>query len=205
MIPRSIASIGHLRWSPIWPIAFSCGLFILSLIWPPALDGVSLGRRHRRHRGIYGQHRGDGAGIHMHGPLGKPSLEDDEREAALRKDSFLFCLGLLACSQLPGPTLPHDPVSFAELANRAECERRNGGLHAECHLVRMFADTLCELEIAAIAERMIAPGTCDSSTGCIRLLQEVVSRGLGGLLFSMSARMGTPWRQSTVADLQRSA
>ena len=35
-------------------------------------------------------------GIHMNGPLGIPSLEDDEREAALRKDSFLFCLGLLA-------------------------------------------------------------------------------------------------------------
>jgi hypothetical protein len=35
-------------------------------------------------------------GIHMNGPLGKPSLEDDEREAALRKDSLLFCLGLLA-------------------------------------------------------------------------------------------------------------
>jgi hypothetical protein len=35
--------------------------------------------------------------IHMNGPLGNPSLEDDEREAALRKDSFLFCLGLLAC------------------------------------------------------------------------------------------------------------
>jgi len=34
--------------------------------------------------------------IHTNGPLGKPSLEDDEREAALRKDSFLFCLGLLA-------------------------------------------------------------------------------------------------------------
>ena len=32
----------------------------------------------------------------MNGPLGKPSLEDDEREAVLRKDSFLFCLGLLA-------------------------------------------------------------------------------------------------------------
>jgi hypothetical protein len=28
--------------------------------------------------------------------LGKPSLEDDEREAALRKDAFLFCFGLLA-------------------------------------------------------------------------------------------------------------
>jgi hypothetical protein len=34
--------------------------------------------------------------IHTSGPLGKPSCEDDEREAVLRKDSFLFCLGLLA-------------------------------------------------------------------------------------------------------------
>jgi uncharacterized membrane protein YqjE len=34
--------------------------------------------------------------IYISGPLGKPSLEDDEREAALRKNSFLFCFGLLA-------------------------------------------------------------------------------------------------------------
>jgi hypothetical protein len=34
--------------------------------------------------------------VYMSGPLGKPAREDDEREAALRKDSFLFCLGLLA-------------------------------------------------------------------------------------------------------------
>jgi hypothetical protein len=35
--------------------------------------------------------------IYMNGPLGHPSIEDDEREAALRKDSYLFCFGLLAC------------------------------------------------------------------------------------------------------------
>ena len=34
-------------------------------------------------------------GIHMIGPLGKSSLQDDEREAALRKNPS-FCLGLLA-------------------------------------------------------------------------------------------------------------
>ncbi len=34
--------------------------------------------------------------IYTSGPLGKPAREDDEREAALRKNSFLFCLGLLA-------------------------------------------------------------------------------------------------------------
>jgi hypothetical protein len=82
-----------LRWIPIWPIAFSCALFILSLTWPSALDLVWLGGV------IVGVQVSQLAlvlGFHMNGPLGKPSREDDEREAALRKDSFLFCLGLLA-------------------------------------------------------------------------------------------------------------
>jgi len=76
-----------LRWIPIWPIAFSCALFILSLTWPSALSLVALVPVIVALAPM----------IHMNGPLGKPSLEDDEREAALRKDSFLFCLGLLAC------------------------------------------------------------------------------------------------------------
>jgi hypothetical protein len=79
-----------LRWIPIWPIAFSCALFILSLTWRSAPNLValvpSLGAA------IFPM----GWGIHKKGPLGKSSLEDDEREAALRKESFLFCLGLLA-------------------------------------------------------------------------------------------------------------
>ncbi len=73
-----------LRWSPIWPIAFSCILFGLSFMWPSVLLS-SLGA----------VIAGMASSIHINGPLGKPSLEDDEREAALRKDSFLFCLGLL--------------------------------------------------------------------------------------------------------------
>jgi hypothetical protein len=80
-----------IRWIPIWPIAFSCALFILSLTWPAAPNLVavvpSLGVVIVALMPV----------IHMNGPLGKPSLEDDEREAALRKDSFLFCLGVLAC------------------------------------------------------------------------------------------------------------
>ena len=75
-----------LRWIPIWPIAFSCALFILSLTWPSALSLVALVPVIVALAPM----------IHMNGPLGKPSREDDEREAALRKDSFLFCLGLLA-------------------------------------------------------------------------------------------------------------
>ena len=79
-----------LRWIPIWMIAFSCALFIISLTWrsAPHLMALvpSLGVVIVALMPV----------IHISGPLGKPSLEDDEREAALRKDSFLFCLGLLA-------------------------------------------------------------------------------------------------------------
>jgi hypothetical protein len=85
-----------LRWSPMWLIALSCALFVLSLTWPSALVvllGNSLGTI------IVAVQAGQLAVVpvyHVIGPLGKSSLEDDEREAALRKDSFLFCAGLLA-------------------------------------------------------------------------------------------------------------
>jgi hypothetical protein len=85
-----------LRWIPIWPIAFSCALFILSLIWPPALDRVSPGATISIMTAFWCSAVGMVPIIHTSGPLGKPSLDDDEREAALRKDSFLFCLWLLA-------------------------------------------------------------------------------------------------------------
>jgi hypothetical protein len=80
-----------LRWLPLWVIAFSCALFILTLRWPSALNPVAL------MASLGGVIAALLPGIHMNGPLGKPSLDDDEREAALRKNSFLFCLGLLAC------------------------------------------------------------------------------------------------------------
>src|ERR1700722_6693413 len=80
-----------LRWIPMWPIAFSCALFILSLTWRSALNLMALVPS------LGAVMVAITPTIHISGPLGKPSLEDDEREAALRKDSFLFCLGLLAC------------------------------------------------------------------------------------------------------------
>lgn len=82
-----------LRWIPIWPIAFSGALFILSLTWPSTLNVTALLMLPSLGVVILAMV----PMIHMSGPLGKPSLEDDEREAALRKDSFLFCLALLAC------------------------------------------------------------------------------------------------------------
>jgi hypothetical protein len=83
-----------LRWIPIWLIAFSCILFILSLMWPSVLL-ISFGTLIAAMA----------PSIHMNGPLGKPSLEDDEREAALRKDSFLVCFGLLAFLNCVGQLL----------------------------------------------------------------------------------------------------
>jgi hypothetical protein len=84
-----------LRWIPIWPIAFSCALFMISMVWPPVLDGMHPGALIGVIVAFWGGVFAMIPGIHMNGPMGKSSLEDDEREAALRKDSFLFCLGVL--------------------------------------------------------------------------------------------------------------
>lgn len=82
------------RWIPLLPISFSVALFILSMNWPSALL-TSLGAV------VVAMV----PGIHVNGPLGKPSLEDDEREATLRKDAFLFCLGLLVFLNCVGQLL----------------------------------------------------------------------------------------------------
>jgi len=94
-----------LRWTPIWPIAFSVALVMLSLLWPPALMS-SMGVA----TWVMAPALGSGIcaiapAIYAFGPLGKSSLEDDERESALRKDSFLFCLGLLAVLNCLGQPL----------------------------------------------------------------------------------------------------
>ena len=91
-----------LRWSPIWSIAFSCALLVLSLVWPPALDGVWEGFIFGFMTSIWGGIFAMMSGVYSNGPLGKSSLGDDEREAALRKDSFLACLWLLAVLNVLG-------------------------------------------------------------------------------------------------------
>src|SRR5882757_5248220 len=91
-----------LRWVPLLVIAVSCVPLILCLIWPLKLDLVSLGAVVSIMTGMVVSIMTGVLLIHTGGPLGKPSCEDDEREAALRKDSFLFCLGLLACLNFLG-------------------------------------------------------------------------------------------------------
>ena len=85
-----------LRWVPLLVIAFSCVLFVLCLIRPLKLDHVPPGAVVSIMTALVVSIVTGVLLIHTSGPLGRPSREDDEREAALRKDSFLFCLGVLA-------------------------------------------------------------------------------------------------------------
>ena len=90
--PASDRKKRPLRWIPLWPIGFSCGLFVLSLTWESAIYLVSLGGISVALLPV----------MVMNGPLGRPGYEDDEREAALRKNSYLFCFGLLAALNCVG-------------------------------------------------------------------------------------------------------
>jgi len=85
-----------LRWVPLLLIALSCLQLVVCFIWPQEMERLSLATLVALMPAMV---LGIGTGVvvvYMSGPLGKPSREDDEREAALRKDSLLFCLGLLA-------------------------------------------------------------------------------------------------------------
>jgi hypothetical protein len=81
-----------MRWLPLLPITFAASLILSASVstLPYALYGVA------------GPIIAAAAGIALYGPLGKPSIDDDEREAALRKNAFLFCLALLAFLNIVG-------------------------------------------------------------------------------------------------------
>jgi hypothetical protein len=85
-----------LRWVPLLVIAVSCVQLVVCLIWPLKMDRISLGVAVSIMPAMVLGIMTGVLPVYTSGPLGKPSREDDEREAALRKDSFLFCLGLLA-------------------------------------------------------------------------------------------------------------
>jgi hypothetical protein len=94
-----------LRWTPIGPIAFACLLLVISLAWPPLLDGMYPGSMIGILVAFWGALFAMTPGIYANGPLGSPSLEDDERQSALRKDSFVFCLVWLAILNVLGQPL----------------------------------------------------------------------------------------------------
>ena len=94
-----------MRWIPLGPIAFAFLLFVISLAWPPFLEGMHPGALIGILVAFWGATFGMTPGIHATGPLGSPALEDDERQAALRKDSFVFCLRGLAILNVLGQPL----------------------------------------------------------------------------------------------------
>lgn len=90
------------RWAPIGAIAFSCALLMISLGWSPTLEAFGWALIIAFVMPISGGIIAVMSAIHAKGPLGSSSLDDDERESALRKDSFLFTLLLLAVLNVLG-------------------------------------------------------------------------------------------------------
>lgn len=99
MVKRDMSSEGgelqrHLpmRWLPLIPMGCGTGLIFAAIALPVPVVFY----------GIAGAMSGVMSYIHINGPLGKSSVDDDEREAALRKDAFLFCFAILAIANILG-------------------------------------------------------------------------------------------------------
>jgi MFS family permease len=86
---------GPRRWLPLLPMAFGAGLVAAALTHavPAVLYGVA------------GLAVAAGGSIATNGPLGKPAVDDDEREAALRRSAYFVCIALLACANIVGGPL----------------------------------------------------------------------------------------------------
>jgi hypothetical protein len=81
-----------MRWLPLVPIAVGAGLMAAAIAHP--VSGASYG--------VGGPVIALAAGMMLNGPLGKSSRDDDEREALLRKNAYLFCLAILAFANIVG-------------------------------------------------------------------------------------------------------
>lgn len=84
-----------MRWLPLIPMGCGAGLVFAAIALPVPVMFY----------GIAGAMSGGMPFIHINGPLGKSSVDDDEREAALRKDAFLFCFAILAIANILGQPL----------------------------------------------------------------------------------------------------
>lgn len=85
-----------MRWLPLLPMAFGAGCLFSAIAFPvPHMSYAIAGS-------VMAGVAGTAAAIVNNGPLGKPSIDDDEREAALRKNAFFFCLAILAFVNIVG-------------------------------------------------------------------------------------------------------
>lgn len=102
-----------LRWLPLLPMACGAGLVAAAVALP--LPHVLYG--------IAGPLVAGAAGIAANGPLGKAAVDDDEREAALRRNAFFVCMAVLACANIVG-----GPVLLATAAWRGWALERTLGV-----------------------------------------------------------------------------
>lgn len=84
-----------MRWLPLLPMACGAGFIFSATVFQ--ISSISYA--------IAGPAVAAAAAMALNGPLGKPSIDDDEREAALRKSAFFFCLAILACVNIVGAPL----------------------------------------------------------------------------------------------------
>lgn len=85
-----------MRWLPLLPVAGGAGLILAAIAFPIELAIYT----------VAAPIVATMTAVSLNGPLGKPSIDDDEREAALRKDAYLFCLAILAfLNVIGGPAL----------------------------------------------------------------------------------------------------
>jgi hypothetical protein len=98
-----------MRWLPLLPLAGGAGIIFAATAFaiPPMLYVIAAPLM------------AVAAAIAINGPLGRPSIDDDEREAALRRHAFFFCLAILAfANMLGGPMLLFSAALHAWPADR---------------------------------------------------------------------------------------
>lgn len=81
-----------MRWLPLLPMAVGAG-FVFAAVAFPVAPGMY---------GIGAPVMASTMAMAINGPLGKSSIDDDEREATLRRDAFFFCLAFLAFANIVG-------------------------------------------------------------------------------------------------------
>jgi len=81
-----------MRWLPMFPMACGAGFMCAAIAYPLPLMSYA----------IAAPAMAVAAAIAINGPLGKPAIDDDEREAAMRKNAFFFCLAILAFANIVG-------------------------------------------------------------------------------------------------------
>lgn len=95
-----------MRWLPLLPMACGAGFIFSAIAFPMPYTAY----------GVAGAIMAVAAAIALNGPLGKPSIDDDEREAMLRKNAFFVSMAFLAIANIVGAPILLLTAAFHEWA-----------------------------------------------------------------------------------------